>query len=132
MTYTEATPNCNKGMGTATIDAAQGNPIQHTEATVTKPTMTHLTSYNADHQYSAAHQVTTLRTTVNQVHTHPSDHQNIIPTTEDHTVPDCTSTREPKNHTLVGIKRSIWKKLHQITMVQMIIPPIKEKKQSLN
>ena len=40
MTCTEAIPDCNKGMGIATIEAAQGDPIQHTDATVTGPAMT--------------------------------------------------------------------------------------------
>ena len=43
MTYTETTPDCNKGMDTATIEAVQGDPTQHTEATVAEPTVTHHT-----------------------------------------------------------------------------------------
>ena len=41
MTCTAAAPDCNKGEGTATIETAQDNPIQHTEDTVTDPAMTH-------------------------------------------------------------------------------------------
>ena len=88
MTCTEATPNHNKGMGTATIEAAQGNPIQHTEATIAEPTVTCLTGHTPDHWYTTAHQVTILRTTVDHVCTHPTDQQNIIPITEAHTVQD--------------------------------------------
>ena len=44
MTCTEATLDHNKGMGTATIEAAQGNPIQHTKASV------HRTHHDMPHQ----------------------------------------------------------------------------------
>ena len=40
MTCTEATPDHNNGTGTATIEAAQDNPIQHTRDTVTGHAMT--------------------------------------------------------------------------------------------
>ena len=63
ITCTEAAPDCNKGTGTATIKAAQDVPIQHTEATVAEPAMTHHTGHTADHPHTATHQVTTLRTT---------------------------------------------------------------------
>ena len=82
MTCTNATPDHNKGTDTATIEAAQGDPIQHTKATVTEPTMTHLTSHTADHPHTTAHQVTTLKTIVDHIHAHPTDCQNIIHTTE--------------------------------------------------
>ena len=131
MTCTEVAPDCNKGMGTATIEAGQGIPIQYTEATVTEPTLTYHTSHTADHPHIAAHQVTPLRTAVDHVHTHPTDHQNIIHTTEDHAVQDHTTTREPKNHTLVEKGRSKLKNLFQITTVQTIIPPTQKKNQSL-
>ena len=104
MPCTEAAPDHSKGMGTATIEAAQGNPIQHTEATVAEPIMTH---HTADHPHTAAHQVTALGTTVDHVNAHPTDHQNIIHTTEDHAVQDHIPTREPENYTLVGKGRSI-------------------------
>ena len=79
-------------MGTAAIEAAQGNPIQHTEATVAEPAVKHLTGHTTDHPHTAAHQVTTLRTAVDHVHVHPIGYQIIIPTTEDHTVPEHTPT----------------------------------------
>ena len=107
MTCTEGASDPNKGMGTATIEAAQGDPIQHTEATITEPTMTCLTGHTADHPHITAYQVTALRTTVDHVHIHSTDHQNIMSTTEAHTVQDHTQTREPKYHTLVGIERFI-------------------------
>ena len=125
VTSTEATPDHNKGTGTAATEAAQGDPIQHTKATVTEPTMTQYTGHTTDHPHTAVQQVTTLRTTLDHVHAHPTDHQNIIPTT-DHIL-----TREPENHTLVGIKWSIEKNLHQITTAQMTIPNSQEKNWSL-
>ena len=61
--------------------------------------MTHLTGHTTDHPHTTALQVTPLRTTVDHIHTHPTDHQNIVPTTEDHAVPDHTPTRElEKSH----------------------------------
>ena len=99
MTSTEADPDHYKGMGTDAIGADQGNPIQHTKATVIEPAMTH---------HTAAYQVTTLRTAVGHVHIHLIDHQNIFHTTEDHAVQDHTLTKGPKkNHTLIGIGRPI-------------------------
>ena len=41
MTCIEAAPDHNKGIGTAAIEAAQDNPIQHTGDTVTGHAMTH-------------------------------------------------------------------------------------------
>ena len=101
MTCTEAAPDHNKGMGTDAIEAAQGNPIQHTKATAAEPAMTHYTGH------TTAHQVTTLRTAVGHIHIHPTDHQSIFHTREDHTVHDHSPTKGPKNHTLIGIGRSI-------------------------
>ena len=121
MTCIEATPDHNEGMGKATIEVAQGNPIQHMKATVTGPAMTHHTSLTADSPHTAAHQVTTFRTAVDHIHAHPTELQNIIHTIEDHAVPGHTPSKEPENHTLVGTGRSIYKNLHWITTVQMII-----------
>ena len=73
MTCTEATPDCNKRMATATIGAVQGNLIQHTEATATEPVMTHHTDHTADHTHNAAHQVTAPGTTVDCIHAHHTD-----------------------------------------------------------
>ena len=74
MACKEAAPDCNKGIGTTTIEAAQGNPIQLTEATVTEHVMTDHISHIADHPHTAAHQVTALRTAVDHIHTHHTDH----------------------------------------------------------
>ena len=104
MTCTEAAPDCNKGTGTATTEAAKGNPIQYTKGTITEPTMTCLTSHTADHPHTTAHQITALRMTVDHNHAHPTDHQNIIHTTEAHAVQDHIPNREPENHTLVGME----------------------------
>ena len=69
--------------------------------------MTCLASHTTDHPHTAAHQVTALRTTVDHVQAHPTDQQNIIHTTEAHTVQDHTPTWEPKNHILEGIESFI-------------------------
>ena len=106
MTCTEATPEHNNRMGTATIGAAQDNPIQHTKDTVTDPTVTHHIGHTINHPHTAAHWVTTIRTTVDHIHTHPTDCQNIIHTKEDPAVQDCTPIRELKNYTLAGIWKS--------------------------
>ena len=59
--------------------------------------MTHPTSHTAYHLHTAAHQVTALRTTVDHIYVHPTNHQSIIHTKEDHTVQDHTPIRKPKN-----------------------------------
>ena len=69
----EATPDHNKGMGTAAIEMPQGNPIQHSKATATEAAMMHHTSHITDHPHTTAHQVTTLRTAVDHVHAHHAD-----------------------------------------------------------
>ena len=74
MVCTEAAPDQNNGTGTAVIEAAQDNPIQHTEDTVADPTMTHHTGHKANHPHTASHQVTTLRTPVDYIHAHPTEH----------------------------------------------------------
>ena len=102
VTHTEATPDHNKG--TATIEAAENNPVQCTKDAVTDPVMTHHTGHAANHPYTAAHQVTTLRTAIDHIHTSPTDHLNIIHTKEDHAVQDCAPIRDPENHTLAGIE----------------------------
>ena len=86
MTYTGAIPDHNKGTGTTTIEPAQDDLIQHTENTVTEPTMTHHTGHTVDHPHTTATQDTTLRTTADHTHIHPIDHQNIPHIKEDHTV----------------------------------------------
>ena len=91
----------------ATIEAVQGNPSQHTEATVTEPTMTHHNNHTADHPHTTAHPVTILKKAVDHIHAHLTDCQNIIPTTDTHAVQDLTPTKEPKDHIIVGIERSI-------------------------
>ena len=57
MTCAEATPDHNKGMGIATMEAAQDNPIQHTEATATEIAMRQHTDHAIDHPHTAAIQV---------------------------------------------------------------------------
>ena len=99
MTCTEATPDHNNEAGTATIEAAQDNPIKPTADTVADPAMTHHTGHTANHPHTAVHQVTTLRTIVDHIHAYPTNHQSIIHTKEDHAVRDHTPIREPKNHT---------------------------------
>ena len=74
MTCTQTAPDHSKGTGTATIEAAQGYPIQHIEATVAEPTMTHCTGNTADHPHTTANQFTTLRTTADHIHIHLIDH----------------------------------------------------------
>ena len=106
VTHTEATPDHSNEMGMATIEAAQDDPIQHTEDTVTDPTMTHHTDHTTNHPYTTVHQDTALKTAVDHIHAHPTDHWNINHTKEDPTVQDCTPIREPENHTLAGIERS--------------------------
>ena len=67
-------PDCNRETGTAAIEAAEGNPIQNTSATVTEPAMTHHTCHIADHQHTTVHWVTALRTTADHIHIHPIGH----------------------------------------------------------
>ena len=74
MTYTETAPDHNNGTGTAIIEAAQDDPIPLTADTGTDPIMTHHTGHSANHPHTTAPQVTTLRTTVDHIHGHPTDH----------------------------------------------------------
>ena len=106
MTSTEVAPDHNPGMGTATIEAAQGDPIQHIEDTVVGLTVIHPSSYTTDLPPTTVHQVTALRTAVDHFHTHPTDLQNITHTQKDHIVQDLTPIRESKNHTLKGIEKA--------------------------
>ena len=106
MTCIEAAPDHNNRTGSATIEAAQDDPIQHTEDTVIGPTMTHHTRHTTNPQHTTAHQATTLRTSADLIHAHPTDHWSILHTKEDHAVQDHTVIREPKNYTLEGISRS--------------------------
>ena len=59
MTCTEATPDHNNRTGSAAIEAAQDDPIQHIEDTVTGHTVTHHTGYTANPSHTAASQATT-------------------------------------------------------------------------
>ena len=86
MTCTKATPDHNSGTESAITEAPQDNPIQHTEDTVTDPTMTHNTGHTANHPHTAAHQVTTLRTAVDHIHVDPLDHVNITHIKKDQAV----------------------------------------------
>ena len=99
MTCTEVIPDHNNWTGSVAIEAAQDNPILHTEDTVTDPTMTHHTSLTTNPPHTAAHLATTLRTGADYIHAHPTNHQSILHTKEDHTVWDHTPIREPENHT---------------------------------
>ena len=73
MTCTEAAPDHNNGIGTAALEAAQDNPIQHTEHTVADSAVTHHTGHSINHPHTTAHEVTTLRTAVDHIHAHPMD-----------------------------------------------------------
>ena len=86
MTCTEATSDHNNGTGTGTIEAAQDDPIQPNKDTVTDSTVTHHTGHTANYPHTTAQQVTALRTAVNHIHAHATDHQNITHTIEGHTV----------------------------------------------
>ena len=99
MTHTEAVPNHNNGTGTATIEAAQENTIQHTKDTATGPAMTHHTGHIANPLHTAAHQVTALRIAVDHIHDNPTDCQSIVYTKKDHAVWDYTPTKETKSPT---------------------------------
>ena len=71
---TEATPDHNNGTGTATIETAQDDPIQHTGDTVTGHAMIYHTSHTTNPQHTAAYQATTLRTAVDHIHNLPTYH----------------------------------------------------------
>ena len=73
MTCTEPAPNHNKGTGTATIEAAQDDPIQHTEDTAAGPTVTHHTGHTLNPQYITAPQAMALRIAEGHTHDHPTD-----------------------------------------------------------
>ena len=75
MTCTETASDHNNGTGTATKEAAQDDYIQHTEDTVTDPTMTHHTGHTTNPPDTTADEATALRTTVDHIHTHPTDLQ---------------------------------------------------------
>ena len=94
VTCTKATPDHNNRTGTATIEAAQDDPIQHTEDTVRGPAMTHHTGHTANPPHTTAHQATALRITVDHTYDHLTDHQSIVHTKKDHTVQDHTPARE--------------------------------------
>ena len=91
VTCTETAPDHNNGTGSATIEAAQNDPIQHIKDTVAGPAMTYHTSHTANPPCTAANQATTLRTATNHIHAHPANHQSIFHTKEDHTVWDHTA-----------------------------------------
>ena len=55
MTCTEATHDDNNGTGTAAIEAAQDDPIQHTKDTAAGSTMTYHTGHTANPPCTAAH-----------------------------------------------------------------------------
>ena len=102
MTCTEATPDHNNRTGSATIEAAQDNPIQHTKDTVTGPAMTLHTIHTTNPPCTTAYKATTLRTTADHIHAHPTNCQSTIHTKEEHAVQDHNQIWEPKNHTEKG------------------------------
>ena len=79
-TCTEAASDHNNVTGTATIEAAQGNSIQHTEDTVTGPPVTHHTGHTTNPPHTTAHQATALWIVVDHTHDHLTNHQNIVHT----------------------------------------------------
>ena len=83
---TEAAPDHNDRTGTVTIEAAQGNPIQHTGDTVTGHAMTHHTSHTTNPPHTAVYQATTLRIAVDCVLNLLTNHQNIAHTRKNHAV----------------------------------------------
>ena len=95
MTCTEATPNHKNRTGTATIDAAQDDPIQHTDDTAAGPTITHYTGHTANPPHATACQATTPRIAVDHTHEHPTNHQSIVHTKTDNAVQDYTP-KKPK------------------------------------
>ena len=103
VTCTEAAPDHNNMTASATIEAAQDDPVQHTEHTVAGPAMTHHTGHTANPPHTATHQATALRTAANHIHAHPTDHQSKIHIKEDNVVWDYTPIREPqKSHPKKG------------------------------
>ena len=85
MTCREATSDQYNGTGTATIEEAQDDHNQHTEDTDAHPPMTCHTGYTTNPPHTTAHWVTILRTTLDHIHVHLTDHQNIIHTKKNHT-----------------------------------------------
>ena len=71
MTCTEATSDHNSGMGTATMEAAQDIPIQHTKDTVANPAMTHHTSHTTNHQHTTS-SLSYHSQDCSRSHSHPS------------------------------------------------------------
>ena len=64
----EANPDHNNWTGTATIEAAQDDPIQHTGDIFTGHTMTHHTSHTTNPPHIVAHHATALRIAVDHTH----------------------------------------------------------------
>ena len=73
MSCTEAAPDHNKGTGTATIEAAQDDPIQLAGDTVTGHFIIHHTEHTANPAHSTAQQATALRITVDHIHNIPTN-----------------------------------------------------------
>ena len=74
VTCTETASDHNNGTGTATIKAAQDDPIHHTEDAATGPAMSHHTGETINPPHTAACQASTLRITVDDTHVQPTDH----------------------------------------------------------
>ena len=107
VTCTEAAPYHSNRTGTATIEAAQDDPIQHTEDTATGHAMTHHTGHTANPLHTTPHQVNALRIILDQIHNYPTNFHSNYPTNfhsiahtkRDHTVWDHTPTKETKSPT---------------------------------
>ena len=74
MTCTEAASDHYNGTGTAAIEAAQDDPIQYIRDIVTGHAMIRHTSHKSNPPHTAAHQATTLRITVDDIHGLSTNH----------------------------------------------------------
>ena len=106
VTCTEVSPDYNNGTGTATIEAAQADPIPQTGDTVTGNTMICHTGHTTNNPHTVALQATTLRITVHHIHDLPTKFQNTVHTKRDHAVQDHTPTKETKGLIVGGVRRS--------------------------
>ena len=80
ITCTDPIPDHNNGTGTAAIEAAQDDPIQHTGNTGTGYALIHHMGDTANPPHTTAHQATPLRITVDHIHDLPTDCQNVMHT----------------------------------------------------
>ena len=130
MTCTEAAPECNNGTGTATMEAAQDDPIQHTRDTVAGYPMTHHTSHttNPTHHSSSGYHSQDSSGLQSWPPYQPSKHSSHQKGS--HSSGSYCSQGNQKSH----LRRNMKVKIEEPpsdTTVQMIIPLIQEKIQSL-